>query len=63
MGPRLLEAPSVLRVNELGDSGVTLKVLGRVQPAEQWGVTGELRKRILATFARRGSRSRSRTGS
>jgi moderate conductance mechanosensitive channel len=49
-GPRLMEAPSVLRVDNLGDSGVTLKVLGRVQPAEQWGVAGELRKRILATF-------------
>ena len=49
-GPRLMEAPTVLRIDALGDSGVTLKVLGRVQPAEQWGVTGELRKRILAAF-------------
>lgn len=49
-GPRLMEAPAVLRIDALGDSGVTLKVLGRVQPAEQWGVTGELRKRILAAF-------------
>lgn len=50
-GPKLLEPPAVLRVDELGASGVTLKLIGRVQPAEQWGVAGELRKRILAAFA------------
>lgn len=53
-GPRLLEAPSVMRVNALGDSGVALKVLGQVRAAEQWAVSGELRKRILAAFARDG---------
>jgi moderate conductance mechanosensitive channel len=48
---RVIEAPSVQRVNALGDSSVTLKVLGQVRPAEQWAVAGELRKRILAAFA------------
>ncbi len=51
---RLLEAPSVMRVNALGDSAVTLKVLGQVRAAQQWSVTGELRKRVLAAFAREG---------
>lgn len=51
-GPRLLEAPTVVRVNALADSAVTLKVLGQVQAAQQWAVAGELRKRILAAFAR-----------
>ena len=51
-GPRLLEAPSVVRVDALADSAVTLKVLGQVQAAQQWAVAGELRKRILAAFAR-----------
>ena len=55
-GPRLLEAPSVVRVNALDDVGVTLKVLGQVRAAEQWSVAGELRKRILAAFAGRGIR-------
>jgi len=50
-GPRLLEAPKVMRVNALGDSAVTLKVLGQVRAAEQWAVAGELRKRILAAFS------------
>ena len=53
-GPRLLEAPKVIRVNALGDSAVTLKVLGQVRAAEQWAVAGELRKRILAEFGRAG---------
>ncbi len=53
-GPRLLEAPSVIRVSALADSAVTLKVLGQVQPAQQWAVAGELRKRILAAFAKEG---------
>lgn len=51
---RIIDAPSVQRVNALGDSSVTLKVLGQVHPAEQWAVAGELRKRILAAFAAEG---------
>jgi moderate conductance mechanosensitive channel len=50
-GPRIIEAPTVLRVDELGESGITLKVLGMVQAAQQWAVAGELRLRILAAFA------------
>ena len=53
-GPRLLEAPSVVRVSALADSAMTLKVLGQVQAAQQWAVAGELRKRILEGFAREG---------
>ncbi|HEX6128885.1 MAG TPA: mechanosensitive ion channel family protein [Candidatus Limnocylindria bacterium] len=51
---RVIEAPSVMRVNALGDSAVALKVLGQVRPAEQWAEAGELRKRILAAFAEAG---------
>ncbi|MDP9269732.1 MAG: mechanosensitive ion channel family protein [Chloroflexota bacterium] len=53
-GPRMLEAPTVVRVNELGDLGVSLKVLGQVRAAEQWAVSGELRKRLLDAFSARG---------
>ncbi len=49
---RLIETPTVVRVNALGEAGLTLKVFGQVQAAEQWAVAGELRKRILAAFAR-----------
>jgi small-conductance mechanosensitive channel len=51
---RLLEPPTVLRVDELGESGVTIKVVGLVRAAEQWAVTGELRRRLLAAFAKEG---------
>jgi small conductance mechanosensitive channel len=53
-GARLIEPPSVLRVDDLGDSAVTLKITGRVHPGEQWSVSGELRARILAAFAAEG---------
>ena len=53
-GPRLLEAPRVARLEALGDASVKLKVLGQVRPGEQWAVGGELRRRILAEFAREG---------
>jgi len=51
---RILEAPKVLRVNALADSGVELKVLGTVRPMKQWEVAGELRKRIKEAFDREG---------
>lgn len=51
---KLLEPPTVVRVNALADSSVNLKVLGQVRPAQQWAVAGELRKRVLAAFARNG---------
>jgi small-conductance mechanosensitive channel len=53
-GERMIEAPTVIRVNALDESAVTLKILGQVRAAEQWAVAGELRKRILAAFTREG---------
>ena len=43
-GPRLLEAPKVMRVNALADSAVTLKVLGQVRA----GVSGRKAEQIAA---------------
>jgi small conductance mechanosensitive channel len=48
---RIMEPPHVERVQALGDSGVTLKVLGMVRGGEQWAAAGELRKRLLVAFA------------
>jgi len=42
--------PQVLRVNNLGDSGIDIKILGDVKPMEQWAVMGELRLRIKKAF-------------
>jgi small-conductance mechanosensitive channel len=42
--------PQVLRVDNLGDSGIDIKVLGDVKPIEQWAVMGELRLRLKKAF-------------
>lgn len=44
------EAPAFLRVDNLGDSSVIVKILGKTEPERQWAVTGELRKRIKIAF-------------
>ena len=42
----MISPPQVLRVNNLGDSGIDIKILGEVQPSQQWNVMGQLRLRI-----------------
>jgi small conductance mechanosensitive channel len=42
--------PQALRVNDLGDSGIDIKILGDVKPMEQWAVMGELRLRLKKAF-------------
>jgi moderate conductance mechanosensitive channel len=53
-GSRVMEPPSVLRVNSLDESGVTLKVTGTVRASEQWAAAGELRRRLLSAFGEAG---------
>ncbi len=42
--------PQVLRVNNLGSSGIDIKVIGDVKPMQQWAVMGQLRLRLKKTF-------------
>jgi len=42
--------PQALRVDNLGDSGIDIKILGDVKPMEQWAVMGELRLRLKRAF-------------
>ncbi|MFC1893409.1 mechanosensitive ion channel family protein [Chloroflexota bacterium] len=49
-GPDLLTAPAVTRVNNLGDNGVEIKILADTKPIKQWGLMGELRKRLKNRF-------------
>ncbi len=46
----IISTPKVLRVDNLGDSGIDIKILGDVKPIKQWDVMGELRLRIKNTF-------------
>lgn len=50
----IIKPPQFLRVNEMADSAVVIKVLGETLPLKQWEVTGELRKRILIAFSNEG---------
>ncbi len=49
-----ITAPSVLRVDKLGDSGIDIKILGDTKPAKQWAIMGELRLRLKDAFDREG---------
>jgi small-conductance mechanosensitive channel len=42
--------PQVLRVDNLGDSGIDIKILGDVKPLEQWNAMGQLRLRLKKAF-------------
>jgi len=54
-GPFLIsKTPWLLRVDEFGDSGVVIKVVGETQPIKQWDVMGELRRRIKKVFDEQG---------
>jgi moderate conductance mechanosensitive channel len=49
---RILEAPAVARVDPVLDPGVPIVVVATVNPGEQWAVAAEIRRRVLAAFAR-----------
>ena len=53
-GPRILQAPQVLRVDSFGDSGIDIKILGETKPMEQWAIMGELRFRLKKVFDEEG---------
>lgn len=48
---RILEPPAPMRVETLGELGMSIKVTGKVRAGEQWNANGEVRRRILAEFA------------
>jgi len=48
------KTPWLLRVDEFGDSGIVIKVVGETQPIKQWDVMGELRRRIKKVFDEQG---------
>ena len=48
--PAIITPPKSLRVDNLGDSGIDIKVVGDTKPIKQWEVMGELRKRIKKAF-------------
>ena len=45
-----LDQPEILGVERLGDDAVDIRLLIKTQPAQQWGVTRELRRRVKNAF-------------
>jgi len=45
-----ISTPSVLRIDNLGDSGIDIKITGDTKPGKQWALMGELRLRLKDTF-------------
>jgi moderate conductance mechanosensitive channel len=50
----IIKTPQVLRVDNLGDSGIDIKILGDTKPIMQWDVMGEMRKRLKNAFDKEG---------
>lgn len=46
----ILEAPHFLRVTDLADSGINIKIVGKVKPGKQFIISGEIRRQILKDF-------------
>ncbi len=53
-GGNMLTTPHVERVDNLGDSGIEIKILGDTKPITQWALMGELRKRLKERFDEEG---------
>jgi small conductance mechanosensitive channel len=49
-GPNLLSAPVAVRVNNLGDPAIEIRIMAETKPNTQWAVSGEFRKRLIAQF-------------
>jgi small-conductance mechanosensitive channel len=49
-----ISPPKALRVDNLGDSGVEIKIVAETKPMRQWDITGELRLRIKKAFDKEG---------
>lgn len=50
----IIKPPQFLRVDDLADSAIIIKILGETQPLKQWEITGEFRKRIIIAFNKEG---------
>jgi small conductance mechanosensitive channel len=50
----IVSPPQFLRVDDMADSAIVIKILGDTAPLKQWEVTGELRKRLLIEFNKEG---------
>jgi len=50
----IITPPKALRVDNLGDSSIDIKIIGDTKPAQQWAIMGELRRRLKEAFNEEG---------
>lgn len=51
---QILEAPEVLGINSIDSNGVTIRVIVKTKPAEQWSVEREIRRKVIEKFNEQG---------
>ncbi len=51
---KLLEAPHFLNIGNFSDVSMEVTIVGKTQPSAQWSVTGEMRRRLLRDFRKKG---------
>lgn len=49
---KIIDAPQFWSIGNFTDVSVDVTVVGKTEPSEQWGVTGELRRRLLHEFSK-----------
>lgn len=49
---KILEAPHFINVGAFSDIALEVTISGKTGPSQQWGVTGEMRRRLLKAFAK-----------
>jgi small-conductance mechanosensitive channel len=54
LGQSIYEPIQFLRISEFTDKGMCIKALGRVEPAAQWEISGEYRRRLKKAFDKAG---------
>jgi small conductance mechanosensitive channel len=51
---KIIEPIQFLRLDDFGDSSITIKALGKVKPATQWETAAEFRRRLKIAFEKNG---------
>lgn len=49
---KILEAPHFLNIGNFSDVALEVTITGKTNPSQQWSVTGEMRRRLLKSFAK-----------
>lgn len=47
---KMVTAPQFVRVDDFGDSAISIKIIGDTKPSMQWEVSGEMRLRLKKAF-------------